>query len=47
MTSCFECDTDSKKMLNCKRIDEFEYCIECYTELYYYLPVQNKVLQSD
>ena len=47
MTSRFECDTDSKKMLNCKHDDELEYCIECYTELYYYLPVQKNGLQSD
>ena len=47
MTICFECDQDLEKILNCKHIDEPEYCLECYTELHYYLPVQNKVLQSD
>lgn len=47
MTVCFECSQDSEKALNCKHVDEPEYCIECYTELHYYLTHVKQDLQSD
>lgn len=37
MTIGFECSKDSKKTHNCQHTEEQEYCIECYTELHYYL----------
>lgn len=32
-----KCGQESKKMLNYERNEEQEYCVECYTELHYYM----------
>ena len=37
MTICSKCGQDSAKTYNCQHKEEREYCVECYTELHYYL----------
>lgn len=32
-----KCDQESKKTSNCECVEEQEYCVECYTELHYYV----------
>ncbi|MGI0018823.1 MAG: hypothetical protein ACREA1_08940 [Nitrosotalea sp.] len=37
MTSCVKCSQDATKTYNCEHTNDEEYCVECYTELHYYL----------
>ncbi len=37
MTVCAKCGTESDKTYDCVHTNEAEYCVECYTELHYYL----------
>jgi len=36
MTICSKCGKDDKTH-NCQHTNENDYCVECYTELHYYL----------
>jgi hypothetical protein len=40
MAYCSKCGKDIKKIHNCEHTNEKEYCVECYTELHYYLTEQ-------
>lgn len=37
MTSCAKCNHVVDKTYDCEHTDDEEYCVECYTELHYYL----------
>lgn len=37
MGVCAKCGQESKKLYDCEHTDSCEYCVECYTELHYYL----------
>ena len=37
MLTCTKCGIVIKKTHNCEHTAEKEYCVECYTELHYYL----------
>ncbi len=37
MPVCEKCHNDVKKTYDCDHTDYAEYCVECYTELHYYL----------
>ena len=37
MPSCAKCSNDVSKVYDCDHTDFEEYCVECYTELHYYL----------
>ena len=37
MPTCAKCNNDVKKVYDCDHTDFEEYCVECYTELHYYL----------
>lgn len=37
MHICVKCGHESKKLYSCEHTDDNEYCVECYTELHYYL----------
>ena len=37
MTICVKCGQDRQKIYNCEQPEAQEYCVECYTELHYYL----------
>ena len=41
MTLCSKCGQDVKKTHNCQHTNENDYCVECYTELHYYLTEPN------
>jgi len=40
MTLCSKCGKDVKKIHSCQHTNENDYCVECYTELHYYLTEQ-------
>ncbi len=37
MPTCTKCNNDVKKVYDCDHTDFKEYCVECYTELHYYM----------
>jgi len=37
MPTCTKCNNDVKKVYDCDHTNFEEYCVECYTELHYYL----------
>ncbi len=37
LPTCAKCNNDVKKVYDCDHTDFEEYCVECYTELHYYL----------
>jgi len=37
MSSCAKCQKHVTKVYNCDHTDEKDYCVDCYTELHYYL----------
>lgn len=43
MTFCFKCRKDVKKIHNCEHTNNYDFCVECYTELHYYLTEKNIV----
>lgn len=43
MPICSKCKRESKKVLDCIHTNDKEYCIECYTELHYYVTELKKV----
>ena len=43
MALCSKCGKDVKKMHSCQHTNENDYCVECYTELHYYL-TESKVI---
>ena len=43
MSTCSKCGKkDPKKTYNCEHTNDEEYCVECYTELHYYITESNK-----
>ncbi len=41
MATCAKCSNDVKKVYDCEHTNFEEYCVECYTELHYYLTEKN------
>ncbi len=41
LPTCAKCNNDVKKVYDCDHTDFKEYCVECYTELHYYLTEKN------
>jgi len=41
MKICKKCNRQIEKTHNCEHTKEQEYCVECYTELHYYLTESN------
>jgi hypothetical protein len=41
MTVCVKCGKDSNKIYNCTHTNDEQYCVECYTEMHYYLTEKN------
>jgi len=37
MPVCEKCSKDVKNVYDCEHTADQEYCVECYTELHYYL----------
>ena len=37
MTTCNKCEKETTKTYQCNQTNEQEFCVECYTELHYYL----------
>jgi len=37
MSFCTKCHNHVSKVYNCEHTDEKDYCVDCYTELHYYL----------
>lgn len=37
MPLCARCGQETTKIYCCEHTDEQEFCVECYTELHYYL----------
>ncbi|HJU13858.1 MAG TPA: hypothetical protein VJ792_05320 [Candidatus Nitrosotalea sp.] len=48
MQTCTKCGQEAKKLYDCEHTNDQEYCVECYTELHYYLtePAQGQDLQD-
>lgn len=42
MPTCAKCENDVKKVYDCDHTNFEEYCVECYTELHYYLTESEK-----
>lgn len=42
MNLCAKCGQESKKLYDCEHTSDLEYCVECYTELHYYLTEKPK-----
>lgn len=42
MQTCSKCGKESKKTYDCEHTHDQEYCVECYTELHYYLTEKPK-----
>ena len=40
MPTCAKCSADVAKVYDCDHTDFEDYCVECYTELHYYLTEQ-------
>ena len=34
---CTKCSKDVSKVYDCKHTQDEDYCVECYTELHYYI----------
>ena len=43
MPFCSKCSTEVTKVHQCEHTDDKEYCVECYTELHYYITEKNKI----
>jgi len=43
MPFCSKCSTEVTKVNQCEHTDDKEYCVECYTELHYYITEKNKI----
>ncbi len=41
MPTCSKCDDKVPKVYDCDHTHSEEYCVECYTELHYYLTEKN------
>jgi len=41
MPTCAKCGNNVKKVYDCNHTNFEEYCVECYTELHYYLTEKN------
>jgi len=37
MATCAKCENDVNKVYDCDHTKFEDYCVECYTELHYYL----------
>ncbi len=37
MSNCAKCGKNETKMYDCEHTKDENYCVECYTELHYYL----------
>jgi len=37
MTTCNKCEKETTQTYQCDHTNEQEFCVECYTELHYYL----------
>ena len=42
MPICAKCSNDVKKIYDCDHTKFEDYCVECYTELHYYITENNK-----
>ena len=42
MPICAKCSNDVKKVYDCDHTKYEDYCVECYTELHYYITENNK-----
>lgn len=41
MTKCAKCGQDKSKVYDCEHTHDQDYCVECYTELHYYMTEKN------
>ena len=41
MTTCAKCGQESRKTYHCDHTNNSEYCVECYTELHFYMTEPN------
>lgn len=41
MPVCDKCSRDARKVYDCEHTGDLGYCVECYTELHYYLTEQD------
>jgi hypothetical protein len=37
MATCSKCGSNAKKTHNCVHTNDENYCVECYTEIHYYI----------
>ena len=37
VTNCAKCGKDVSKVYDCDHTQDEDYCVECYTELHYYI----------
>ena len=42
MRICEKCKQEVRKSYDCEHTNDKEYCVECYTELHYYLSENTK-----
>jgi len=47
MPFCSKCSTEVTKVHQCEHTDDKEYCVECYTELHYYITEKNQSRQKN
>ncbi|SMH70812.1 conserved protein of unknown function [Candidatus Nitrosotalea okcheonensis] len=46
MANCSKCGQDVSKTHDCEHTGGHEYCVECYTELHYYLTEEKPASNS-